>query len=250
MPEPEQSHAIQRLYKTRLARATRPYLARGAGVDRCQYCMLVRHYCVCAHRAARQTQAAFILLMYDDEVLKPSNTGRLIADCVEDTHAFIWSRTAPDPEMLAMLSHPDFQPYVVFPAQYAASERVVNVPNNPPSGKRPLFIIIDGTWREAKKIFRKSPWLDHLPVLSIQAQAFSRYQVRDAHGENQLATAEVAAETLVANQEPEVAEYLNQWFDVFRERYLAGKRQKTLPDRDALAVFITHQARHKADEAV
>ncbi len=62
--------------------------------------------------------------------------------------------------MLALLSHPDYQPFVVFPSQYTTPERVVSVPTVGVSGKRPLLIIIDGTWREAKKIFRKSPWLD------------------------------------------------------------------------------------------
>lgn len=241
MSKIEQNHAIQRLYKARLSRATRPYLARGAGVDRCQQCMLVRHYCICAHRTAHKTHAAFMLLMYDDEVLKPSNTGRLIADCIADTYAFIWSRTEPDPEMLALLSHPDYQPFVVFPSQYTTPERVVSAPTVSVSGKRPLLIIIDGTWREAKKIFRKSPWLDRFPVLSIQPQALSRYQVRDAHGENQLATAEVAAEALIANQEQMAAAYLNQWFDVFSERYMAGKRQKALPERDALSLLLHRQ---------
>ncbi|OOE75826.1 tRNA-uridine aminocarboxypropyltransferase [Salinivibrio sp. ML290] len=231
-------HAIHALYSARLARATRPYLARGAGVDRCPSCMLVRHFCVCEYRAACQTHAAFMLLMYDDEVLKPSNTGRLIADCVADTYAFIWSRTQPDPDMLALLSRSAFQPYVVFPAQYTTPTRMTAPARIHDSAKRPLFIIIDGTWREAKKIFRKSPWLDHFPVLSIEPQALSRYRVRDAHGENQLATAEVAAEVLAVNQEHKAADYLNQWFDVFRERYLAGKRQKHLAEDNALTRFL------------
>ncbi len=65
--------------------------------------------------------------------------------------------------------------------------------------------------------------------------------MRDAHGENQLATAEVAAEALIANQEQMAAAYLNQWFDVFSERYMAGKRQKALPERDALSLLLHRQ---------
>lgn len=238
MSDATPSHAIHRLYERRLARATRPYLARGAGVQRCTQCMLVRHYCVCEYRRQCETNAAFMLIMYDDEVLKPSNTGRLIADCIPDTSAYIWSRTEPDPEMLTRLANPAYQPYIVFPAQYAEPSRVVSSPKPHPSGKRPLFVIIDGTWREAKKIFRKSPWLDRFPVLSIQPEALSRYQVRDAHGENQLATAEVAAHVLENAGDRRAAVHLSQWFDVFRERYIAGKRQKTLPEGDALTQFM------------
>ncbi|MDI8992988.1 DTW domain-containing protein, partial [Salmonella enterica subsp. enterica serovar Anatum] len=39
--------------------------------------------------------------------------------------------------------------------------------STPPAGKPPLFIMLDGTWPEARKMFRKSPYLDHLPVISM-----------------------------------------------------------------------------------
>ncbi len=229
-------HAIHRLYDERLAQSTRPFLARGANVDRCKLCMLVKRLCICAERVASETQAAFLLVMYDDEVLKPSNTGRLIADKVEDTYAYIWSRTAPNPKMLALIADEQWQPFVVFPAQYAQPERVVNQPVVV-EGKRPLFILIDGTWQEAKKIFRKSTWLANFPVLSISPTALSQYQVREAKGKDQLATAEVAAMVLALAQEQDAAEGLNLWFDVFREHYLIGKRQKQLPENNAMQRF-------------
>ncbi len=226
-------HAIHRLYDERLTQSTRPFLARGANVDRCKFCMLVRRLCICAERVASKTQAAFLLVMYDDEVLKPSNTGRLIADKVEDTYAYIWSRTAPNPKMLALIAEEQWQPFVVFPAQYAEPERVISQPIMT-KGKRPLFILIDGTWQEAKKIFRKSPWLANFPVLSISPTSFSQYQVREAKGKDQLATAEVAAIVLALAQEHDAAEGLTLWFDVFREHYLIGKRQKQLPENNAM----------------
>ncbi len=41
---------------------------------------------------------------------------------------------------------------------------------------RPLFILLDGTWSEARKMFRKSPYLEHLPVLSLAPEQLSRYK--------------------------------------------------------------------------
>ncbi|RXJ74279.1 DTW domain-containing protein [Veronia nyctiphanis] len=231
-----QIHSIHKLYQQRLARSTRPFRARGANVKRCGYCMVAEHLCICQHKVTLKTDCAFMLVMYDDEILKPSNTGRLIADTVEDTVCFIWSRTKPDRDMLRMLSDSKWQPYVVFPAQYAMPERVVEAPTND-GNKRPLFIVIDGTWQEAKKIFRKSQWLTQFPVLSIQTDAASRYKVRSANGENQLATAEVAAKVLDLAGEKQASICLDAWFDVFKEHYLAGKRQKQLPECSALDTF-------------
>ncbi|WP_407333051.1 tRNA-uridine aminocarboxypropyltransferase [Enterovibrio sp. 27052020O] len=226
-------HAIHTLYDQRLAQSTKPFRARGASVVRCIHCMVVKRLCICEERQTLQTNSGFLLVMYDDEVLKPSNTGRLIADIVEDTYAYIWSRKSPNEEMVALVNDPMWQPFVVFPAQYASEGRVVTRPVIE-KGKRPLFIMIDGTWQEAKKIFRKSPWLDDVPVLSIQVDTQSRYQMREANGEGQLATAEVAAQVLALAGDIKASHCLDAWFDVFREHYLTGKKQRNLPDPRAL----------------
>ena len=226
-------HAVHTLYDERLARSTRPFLARGCKVERCRQCMLRTHLCICEYRPLATSNAAFLLVMFDDEILKPSNTGRLIADVFEDTFAYIWSRTEPNTEMLALLNDPQWQPYVVFPAEYAEPERVAeNV--DLPDGKRPLFIMLDGSWAEAKKMFRKSPYLNHFPVLSINPDKPSRYKMREASKDNQLGTAEVAAKIVDLFGEHENAEMLDLWFDVFRENYITGKMNRLLPDDSAL----------------
>jgi DTW domain-containing protein YfiP len=167
--------------------------------------------------------------MYDDEILKPSNTGRLIADIVPDTFAFIWSRTEPDNQMLALLQDPQWQPIVIFPAEYCQAERVISE-NNQLSDKKPLFILLDGSWAQAKKMFRKSPYLDKLPVLSFSPENISRYLVRKAVKDNQLATAEVAALALEFIDEPENSTQLALLFEVFKENYMLGKERKQLPE--------------------
>ncbi|WP_064604635.1 tRNA-uridine aminocarboxypropyltransferase [Photobacterium sp. J15] len=226
-------HAVHNLYEERLARSTRPFRARGCKVERCSYCMLREHLCICSEKPVIKSDAAFLLVMYDDEILKPSNTGRLIADLFEDTFAYIWSRTEPNQEMLDLLNDPQWQPYVVFPAEYAEPERVAEkVEIN--TGKRPLFIMLDGSWAEAKKMFRKSPYLNQFPVLSINPEKPSRYKVREASKENQLGTAEVAARIIDLYGEQRNADVLDLWFDVFRENYIAGKMNRMLPEESAI----------------
>ncbi|ELR63495.1 Putative cytoplasmic protein [Photobacterium marinum] len=226
-------HAVHNLYEERLARSTRPFRARGCKVERCSYCMLREHLCICSEKPVIKSDAAFLLVMYDDEILKPSNTGRLIADLFEDTFAYIWSRTEPNQEMLDLLNDPQWQPYVVFPAEYAEPERVAEkVEIN--TGKRPLFIMLDGSWAEAKKMFRKSPYLNQFPVLSINPEKPSRYKVREASKENQLGTAEVAARIIDLYGEQRNADVLDLWFDVFRENYIAGKMNRMLPEESAV----------------
>ncbi len=162
--------------------------------------------------------------MADIEPLKPSNTGWLIADVVPDTFAFGWSRTDVDPAFIELLNDPQWQPYVVFPAAFAEPERVVHAVAHS-TGKRPLFILLDGTWDEARKMFRKSPYLQRFPVLSLQPAQLSRYALRRAQSDAHLCTAEVGALCLGLTGDNAAAEALNTYFDVFTDHYLKAKQQ-------------------------
>ena len=111
--------------------------------------------------------------MADIEPLKPSNTGWLIADVVPDTFAFGWARTEVHPDLLELLADPQWQPYVVFPGEFVAPERVVTevAAAGASAGKRPLFILLDATWPEgAQDVPQKPVPLDRFPVLSLQPE--------------------------------------------------------------------------------
>ncbi|MDF0534362.1 DTW domain-containing protein [Shewanella sp. A32] len=218
-------HAVHRLHAYRQAIATKPYASRGMKVKRCPFCLLPAEVCTCASRKLLATDSAFALVMYDTEVLKPSNSGRLIADLIPDTHAFLWSRTQPDRHLLQLLTDPTYQPFVVFPGDYALpGQQVIEVSpttsslkNSFPDGKKPLFVLLDGCWREAVKMFRKSPYLQQLPVLSFHPDTLADYQLRKGQRDFQLGTAEVASLVLEVWGESNNARAMQLWFRVFVE---------------------------------
>jgi DTW domain-containing protein len=164
-------------------------------------------------------------IMYSGEYFKPSNTGRIIADVVGDNHAFLWQRTQIDPALQALLSDPQYSPILVFPQQYAEAHRCINKPTDVAEirgGKIPLFVMLDGTWREAKKMF-KSNYLGQLPVLGIQPSEGSVYQLREAAHLHQLCTAEVAIEVLKLAEDTAAAAALQEYFSLFRQAYIVHK---------------------------
>jgi DTW domain-containing protein YfiP len=308
-------HAVARLRTARLARASKPFLARGGpSGERCAGCRLVPSHCLCALLPDVPSRAGVCLIMCDIEPLKPSNTGWLIADVVESTFAFGWARTEVDPALLALLADPQWQPYLVFPGEFVAPERVVTqliernaeprnaepqfpagppqgefaptggsdpssggawgpqFPAGPPQGefaptggsdpssggawgpqfpagpprgefaptggsdpssggawgsasKRPLFVLLDATWPEARKMFRKSPYLNHLPVLSLQSEQLSTYRLRRSRREDHFCTSEVAALCLALAGETLAAQTLHAYLDVFTTHYLQAKHQ-------------------------
>ncbi|MBT8768648.1 tRNA-uridine aminocarboxypropyltransferase [Metapseudomonas boanensis] len=235
------SHAVFRLRAECLARSTRPFVARGSRAPRCPECRVAFDYCFCELRPVVPAKAGVCLLMYHSEPMKPSNTGWLIADLVPDTWAFGWLRTEVDPKLDALLDDPQWQPYVVFPGEYAEEARVVDQVSLA-DAKRPLFILLDATWTEARKMFRKSPYLDRFPVLSLTPEQISRYQLRRSKREEHLCTAEVAALCLDLSGDSRAAGALNAYLDVFTERYIGAKRALPLdeasPAHQALKAFL------------
>lgn len=227
-------HAVSLLRAARLARSAKPFLARGGFKrERCAGCRLVPSHCMCSLRPSVPTRAGVCLLMADIEPLKPSNTGWLVADVVADTFAFGWTRTETDPALLALLGDPQWQPYVVFPGQYAAPERVVRSVRPPAIlhgaiGKRPLFILLDATWAEARKMFRRSPYLDELPVLSLEPEQISQYKLRRSGRDDYFCTSEVAALCMNLAGEHVAEQTLEAYLAVFTHHYLHAKNQQPI----------------------
>jgi len=185
---------------------------------------------MCALHPSVPTRAGVCLLMAAVEPLKPSNTGWLVADVVADTFAFGWTRTETDPALLALLSDAQWQPYVVFPGEYASPGRVVHIVQTPGTAsaetcKRPLFILLDGTWAEARKMFGRSPYLDHLPVLSLQPDQVSQYKLRRSRRDDHFCTSEVAALCFKLAGEHLAEQTLVAYLDVFTHHYLQARNQ-------------------------
>jgi len=233
MPPALLQHAVAHLRTARLARSSKPFLARGGSRgERCAGCRLLPSHCICALRPAVPVRAGVCLIMADIEPLKPSNTGWLVADVVVDTFAFGWARTEVDPALLRLLRDPQWQPYLVFPGEFVAPDRVVT--GLPPDAakdtkgradRRPLFVLLDATWPEARKMFRKSPYLEHLPVLSLQSEQLSSYRLRRSRREGHFCTSEVAALCLDLAGEALAARTLEAYLDVFTDHYLKAKQQ-------------------------
>ena len=197
------SHAVARLRAARIARSVKPFLARGSRSVRCDECRLAVTHCLCAWRPRIESTSAVCLLIG-------------------------WSRVEVDAGLPALLSDPQWQPYLVFPGEYVAAERVVSEVQ-PAPGKRPLFVLLDATWSEARKMFRKSPYLDSLPVLSLQAEQLSRYKLRRSKRDDHFCTAEVAALCLELAGDQRAADGLNAYLDVFSQHYLAAKAPRAVP---------------------
>lgn len=226
MTTPAPSNAFQKLRAKRLSAGTKPFLARGASVIRCHGCQLSQAACLCSWRRSMSADIEIVLLMHDQEILKPTNTGRLLADCFpENCHAFQWSRTEPDIELQTLLENPFRQCFILFPGEFRNDREVVLSPTKSDldticGSKTPTVLILDGTWKQARKMYL-SKWLQTVPTLSLEPSTLANYRLRTAPKAHQLSTAEAGIMVLNAFEQHKQANLLARYFDLFNHHYQA-----------------------------
>lgn len=195
----------------------------------CDRCKLLKVACICPYRPKIDSAFEFCLLTHAAEYRKPTNTGRLIADCLQSTRLYTWSRTEIDIGLQRDLADSRYQHWLVYPAENTEQkDRVMSFDASVSTTgknheKQQVFILLDATWQQAAKMFRKSPYLNHLPILSLSPERLSQYQLRRASQLNHLCTAEVAIELLNLAGEKANASILEDYFLVFSQHYMAAR---------------------------
>ena len=86
------------------------------------------------------------------------------------------------------------------------------------------LILLDGSWRQSRRLLAANSWLAALPRLPLPEQA-SRYALRRAHRPGQLSTAEAGLQALALLEgEPERFAPLWAAFDAFIQAGLSRRR--------------------------
>lgn len=225
MPSKSSNQYLQ-LRAYRLAESTREFLARGKSVVRCEHCQLAVFACICPWRPELEARCEFVLLMHRNEVFKPTNTGRLIADLLpQQTHVFCWSRTEPRQELLDLLSDSRRRCVIVFPsdANESGSKQRGLVTELRDDGKITTFVLLDGTWKQSGRMFHLSRWLEEIPYVVLPEALVRGYAVRKSHQEHYLSTAEAAGLCLEMAGEVRAASALQDYFELFNLHYLATR---------------------------
>lgn len=188
----------------------------------CNQCGLPIINCICTSYPKIETEAKLWILSTEKEFYRPSNTARLLKLVnPASTEIFLWERTKNPEALLKNFQNGIYDKYLLFPvdAEKTISRRV----EFKKSGKIPAFIIIDGTWKEAQNIFRKSDYLRNLPLLSLEPNYVSSYDLRNGAAEGNLCTIETGIEVLKLNGEIKNLEIVKDLYDLFLKSYRAGK---------------------------
>ncbi len=148
------------------------------------------------------------LLTHFKEFDKPSNTGRLVLEIMGDAAEQVrWDRIEPPARLVAEIEAGGVA--LVYPGAADAGDG-----NDADLSDITQFILIDGTWNEARRIHQRSPYLRKARRISLKPAGASQYNLRKNQKEACLCTAECVVEILRSTGRGEQAERL-------RERFLA-----------------------------
>jgi len=141
-----------------------------------------------------------VILQHPQEQFQAKGTAKLLDLCLKNSHLEIGETF--EPALLDSLTCPTKTTLLLFPndeSQTEANAGNVEPLQCPPDKLR--LIVIDGTWRKARKMMHLNPALAQLPRLSI-AQRDSQYLIRKTPKAGQLSTLEAAYWALEELGEP------------------------------------------------
>jgi DTW domain-containing protein YfiP len=191
--------------------------------DSCNKCGLPIINCICDKSSKIKTSAQIWIISTEREFYRPSNTARLLKLINPDsTEIFLWERTKKPQELMEYINDEKHETYLLFPVEEEEEEAQCRKVENISTGKIPAFVLIDGTWKEARKILRKSDYLNKLPRISLEPNFKSQYDLRRGATDGNLCTIEAAIEVLKINNEIENSQAIYQFYKLFLKSYKAG----------------------------
>lgn len=127
------------------------------------------------------------LLTHANEMLRATNTGKLLLkdtllktapELLEKTEVLLWEGRGDNLKVSDVISQLN-QPILI----WTDAAKVTRISDVVAPSKGPTYIILDGTWQEAKKMFRQGPHcLRSIPRMSLQPNFRSTYRLRGNFG--------------------------------------------------------------------
>jgi DTW domain-containing protein len=174
----------------------------------CFRCYLRREICICPILPTVQTRAEFLILRHIGEAERPSNTGRLVALVMPNSQIISFGGgtsmglSSLDDELLrapgTRLLWPD-----------GTGTR----PDMPDIEPPQRIVVLDATWRQARRLFIRTPVLQAIPRLVLPAPARCRNRLREQHRSDGMSTIEAVAAAVTELEGADAADPLEKLYD-------------------------------------
>jgi DTW domain-containing protein YfiP len=156
----------------------------------CPRCHYPLRTCICHGITEVVYRTRIVVLQHPSETAHAKNTARLIPLVTKSCEITVGET----PDDFAEVKHGiEANPaaVVLFPAQQSAA-----LADEASAGPIDTLVVLDGTWRKAKKIWLANPWLQTLRVCHLNNLADTDYRIRRSKLPNSLSTIEATAVAL------------------------------------------------------
>lgn len=164
--------------------------------QRCPACHFILKRCLCSVLKTIPNKTTLIILQHPSEKNHALNTVQLMTKSFERIKVFIGENFNHEHNKELQDLITNHQCALLFPGENATLLKEKNA-------NWTHLILLDGSWKKAKKIFFSSEILHSLPRLTIKTEMKSAYRIRQSSLEHSLSTLE-AATTALSFLEPEL----------------------------------------------
>jgi DTW domain-containing protein len=174
----------------------------------CPRCRLETALCLCADIPRVPTKARIVILRHAIESRRVYNSGRIAALALPNSEIVDHGeKGSPATEIDATGA------WLLYPG------------GDPPRGVPERLVVLDGTWREARRMFIRIPALRKLPRLSLTPPASAGPRLRRPPSKDGMATLEAIAHAVGALEGAETAKPLHRLWSLFVERSITPDRR-------------------------
>lgn len=155
----------------------------------CSECDFLKSRCLCDVLKSVPNKIHLIVLQHPTETKHPLNTVRIMKKSFTEITVMIGEDFTNDHGLNTILHSPENQCALLYP-----QESSTLLSNHDSSKKLTHLLLIDGTWRKAKKMFILSKNLHDIPSIKLEPIEASDYRIRKAPSVDSLSTLEASVE--------------------------------------------------------
>ena len=196
---------------------------RDNAAQRCGRCRMHESLCVCSLMPRFTTRTRLCLIIHRFEDRKPTNTGRLAAECLTESEVIVRGHEGRPVDTFE--AKPGTVPLLLFPHEGARDLRELVGLAEPVT-----LVVPDGSWRQAFKMRQRVQGLESVQCVTLPPGPPSQYRLRFESHDQGLATVEAIARAFGILEGPHIEEALLGVFGAMVERTLWARGEIATKD--------------------
>lgn len=160
--------------------------------EKCLKCFRPLKTCYCRFIKEVDPEIKFIFLMHPVEAYRQrTGTGRLASLSLKNSEIIIGESFDKNKRVCELLSDQSYFPLILYPGKISFYAETFNF-SDKGENRKLLIFLIDGTWKQARKIMFHSRILKNIPRITFRRRYHSKFRIKKQPADYCLSTIESA----------------------------------------------------------